>query len=573
VHLKNHDRQDPAQSTPGESSVARGEDRWAIFDHVATGLATVGMDGRFTRVNATFAGFIGCRPGELVGTDLGSIIHPDHRAEVSRLRDRLIAGEIPNFVTELRYRVGSGRELWVRSSVSLIRDAAGTPVETIAVVEDIDERVRLGQRREILSRADHALASSALDIERMLRSIAEIAVPELADFCFFDLLEPDETLRRIAWLHADPAKAEHFDTVHRMVPPLALDGHPVAHALRSNQQEFVPVMTDSWMQNAAMNERHLAFMRSLDMRSLVTIPLAVGDRRIAALTFAVSEFSGRTFDETDLDLFVQLGRRAAVAVDSARLYMEAGRARAAAEAARMEAEKANRAKSEFLAVMSHELRTPLNAIGGYVQLIDLGVHGPVTDAQRTALSRVQYSQQHLLGLINEVLNYARLEGGSVHYDIDNVAVRHLLQEMTAMLEPQAASLGLAMSIAECPPGLAVRADADKLRQVLLNLLTNALKFTAAGGRIEMHCRREADRVRIAVADTGIGISAEKLQAVFEPFVQVRSELTREKSGAGLGLAISRDLARGMGGDLEVESTPGEGSVFTVTLPASPQRTT
>jgi signal transduction histidine kinase len=236
--------------------------------------------------------------------------------------------------------------------------------------------------------------------------------------------------------------------------------------------------------------------------------------------------------------------------------------------ARAEAERANATKAEFLAAMSHELRTPLNAIGGYAELLEMGIRGPVTEQQREDLSRIQRSQRHLLGLVNEVLNYAKLESGSVRYAADDVAVGEALAEAAALLAPQARAKGLTLDVGECPPDLAVRADPEKLRQVLVNLLGNAVKFTDPGGHVTAAGERGDAGVAIRVRDTGVGIPADKLGAIFEPFVQVRADLTRTAEGTGLGLAISRDLARGMGGDLTVESTPGAGSTFTLILAAA-----
>jgi signal transduction histidine kinase len=249
-----------------------------------------------------------------------------------------------------------------------------------------------------------------------------------------------------------------------------------------------------------------------------------------------------------------------------RLLADSERARAEAEAARAEAEAANRGKSEFLAVMSHELRTPLNAIGGYADIMEMGIRGPITPAQREDLARIQMSQRHLLGLINEVLNYAKVETGAVHYDLATVQVREVLNAAESLVAPQARAKGLTLAITECPPQLEARTDSEKLRQILINLLSNAVKFTERGGRIEMGCEEAPSKIRIHVQDTGIGIPADKLHLIFDPFVQVRSDLTRPHEGTGLGLAISRDLARGMGGDLVVESAPGVGSTFSLTLP-------
>jgi signal transduction histidine kinase len=236
------------------------------------------------------------------------------------------------------------------------------------------------------------------------------------------------------------------------------------------------------------------------------------------------------------------------------------------EEARAEADAANRAKGEFLSVMSHELRTPLNAIGGYTELIEMGIRGPVTPAQRTDLERIRLSQKHLLGLVNEVLNYTKLETGTVEYDIQDVPVREALVAAETLVAPQAGAKGLELITGETERFLSVRADADKLRQILVNLLSNAVKFTHRGGRIHLGCERAGECICFSVRDTGVGIPADKVAAVFEPFVQVRSDLTRTEEGTGLGLAISRQLARGMGGNLVVESTPGAGSVFTLKLP-------
>ncbi|MET0398011.1 MAG: GAF domain-containing sensor histidine kinase [Longimicrobiaceae bacterium] len=298
---------------------------------------------------------------------------------------------------------------------------------------------------------------------------------------------------------------------------------------------------------------------SLGVASAAFVPLVAAGETVGVISFGFG--APRAFSPEERAFLLALGRQAALAVERARLF-EAERA------ARAEAERANRAKSEFLAVMSHELRTPLNAIGGYAELMEMGIRGPITPLQREDLRRIQQSQRHLLGLINEVLNYARLETGTVRYEVAEVRLRDALAAAEALVAPQAQANDLALSVGTCPPELAVRADAEKLRQVLVNLLSNAVKFTARGGRIDLACSASGDRVQVQVRDTGIGIPPDQLDGIFEPFVQVRADLTRTAEGTGLGLAISRDLARGMGGDLTAESTPGVGSTFTLTLPAA-----
>ncbi len=236
------------------------------------------------------------------------------------------------------------------------------------------------------------------------------------------------------------------------------------------------------------------------------------------------------------------------------------------EKARAAAEAANRTKGQFLMMMSHELRTPLNAIGGYVQLIELGIHGPVTDAQRDALSRVTRSQRHLLRLINDVLNTAKIEAGRVQYTFEAFSVAEVVASVLPMVEPQMAAAGLRLE-SSIPSDVVAQADREKVQQVLINLLTNAMKFTPRGGRVRIDARYDGEHhVLIRVTDTGIGIPAGKLNSIFEPFVQVEVEQSQRREGTGLGLAISRDLAQAMNGDITVESTPGTGSTFIFTLP-------
>jgi len=232
---------------------------------------------------------------------------------------------------------------------------------------------------------------------------------------------------------------------------------------------------------------------------------------------------------------------------------------------RAAAEAANQAKSTFLATMSHELRTPLNAIGGYVDLIEAGIGGPVTPQQRSWLERVKYAQFHLLGLINDVLEFAKLEARHIQFRTEAVPVEAAVADAEALIAPDMAAGELTYENETGPP-VHARADGEKVRQILINLLSNAAKFTPRGGTIRTAWSVVDGTVRIHVADTGPGIPADRLEEVFEPFVQGDPALTRTRHGTGLGLSISRELARGMGGDLTVESVVGEGSTFVLALP-------
>ena len=253
-------------------------------------------------------------------------------------------------------------------------------------------------------------------------------------------------------------------------------------------------------------------------------------------------------------------------IERERLLARERAARAEADAARQAAEHANDVKAQFLASMSHELRTPLNAIGGYVDLLALGIRGPITDMQREDLERIRRNQRHLLGLINNVLNFAKIEAGHVEYRMAETRLHDVLEGMYPLVAPQIQSRGLSYHYVPCDPSIVVIADLEKMQQVLLNLLSNAIKFTEPGGEVRLECACTNETAAVRVVDTGLGIPAEKLEAIFQPFVQVDQQFTRQGHGTGLGLSISRELARAMGGDIVVESVVGEGAVFTLRLP-------
>jgi signal transduction histidine kinase len=256
---------------------------------------------------------------------------------------------------------------------------------------------------------------------------------------------------------------------------------------------------------------------------------------------------------------IAMSRIAGESLERARLFEAERTARTAAEAA-------NRAKAAFLASMSHELRTPLQAALGFAQLIRSGLYGPITPDQSEVLGRVERSQTHLTRLIDDILDFARLEAGRVRMQVEDVSVSEAIAQLAPLVEQQATKKHIELSLVPPADPLIVSADKHRLQQILVNLVGNAIKFTPESGRIRVGAAGDAELATINVRDSGPGIPADRLQSIFEPFVQVNEGHTRPHAGVGLGLAISRDLARAMGGDLAVESVLGAGSTFSVTLP-------
>jgi signal transduction histidine kinase len=328
---------------------------------------------------------------------------------------------------------------------------------------------------------------------------------------------------------------------------------PLAEVLRTQEPAF---LADS-AQFAQRFPTFPANQRTSTQEAWGALPLiASTGKPIGVVGFGFDE--RRVFDDAARGYIVSIGDQATQAFERVRLLEAEHRAREAAE-------EANRAKTQFLATMSHELRTPLNAISGYAELMSLGLRGPTTPEQQEDLGRIMRSQRHLLSVINDILNFARLEAGHVEYRVTDVPVTDLLGDLESLIRPQLAAKNLDFVCEPFFGNVTARADAEKVRQVLLNLLANAVKFTASGGRVRVECEYDDARVYIRVTDTGMGIPVDRRGAIFEPFVQLHRTLAQPAEGTGLGLAISRDLARGMGGELTVESEPGRGSTFTLAL--------
>jgi len=431
----------------------------------------------------------------------------------------------------------------------------GGPQELVAgFLLDLAGRKREEAALRFLSEASAALTSS-LDYEVTLTSVAHMAVPYFADWCAVDLATEDGSFRRVASSHLNPSKVELVKELQRRYPPDPHATYGVPQVLRTGQPELYPEFSNSMLAAAARDAEHLSLIRALGLKSAIVVPLVARGRTLGAITF-VTGSSGRRYTEADLNLSMDLARRAALAIDNARLYQQA--------------QEANRIKDEFLATVSHELRTPLNAMIGWIYLLHTGKLDEAAAARALeTIRRNAYSQAQI---VDDILDVSRIITGKLHLEARPVELHPVIEAALESVRPAAEAKAIQLQPLLDSRAGQVSGDPSRLQQVVWNLLSNAIKFTPRGGRVEVRLARVDSHLEIAVSDTGQGISPEFLPHVFERFRQADSSSTRAYGGLGLGLAIVRHLVELHGGTVHAESPgQGQGATFTVKLPLSPLR--
>jgi len=420
-------------------------------------------------------------------------------------------------------------------------------------------------RWAFLAEASRCLADT-LEYEQTLETVAALALPLLGSWSIVDLSQPDGSVRRLAIVHPEKEMQEVARALKQGWPPLRDDPFGVSVVALTGEPDLVTDITDELLVRVARNEENLERLRALGMRSLITVPMIARGRTLGAITF-ISSGESRTFTESDLSLAEDLAHRCGTAIDNARLH-SAAQALVTTDRARLQAEAADQVKSEFLATVSHELRTPLNVMAGYLELLAMEIAGPLNATQSTYIERVRTGERQLLRIVEDMLNFVRLHSNAIEYDLRDVRLRATVADIATVYRDGLEEKGLVLEV-ECDPDVTAHADPAKVWQILMNLVSNARKFTEPGGRVMLRCAAgdATGPVKIEVIDTGCGIPPERIDAIFAPFVQADGSLTRPAEGMGLGLAISRHLARDMGGDLVVDqSGPEGGCTFTLTLP-------
>jgi PAS domain S-box-containing protein len=518
-----------------------------VLEAIADGFVTFDREWRYGYVNRVAADLVGRLPEDLIGRVLWDV-HPGN--------------EDTPFARVLRESMGTGRhasgEAFSNSIGRWIEYRAYPTEDGLSLVfRDVDERRRHDERLRFLAEAS-TLLSSSLDYETTLSNIAELAVPAVASSCVIDLVGENEQIERVATVFDSGELSRLVGEMRQRNPITPETRHPALQVLATGETIFYPEITAGDL-TLVVDDRpdSLALARRLNPTSCVFVALRARGRTLGVMSLSTTG-ARRRFDDPDLALIEELAQRVAMAVDNARLHEAERRARA-------EAEAANQAKSDFLAIMSHELRTPLTAVVGYTELLADEVVGPVNETQRDHLARVRASSEHLLMLIEDILSYARIEAGRELVRIEDFGLAALLEQAGVIIRPLAEKKALEFTLSGASLRAVMRSDPQKVRQIIINLLANAVKFTVKGS-VRLGARVYDDRVAFEVADSGPGIAREHLDRVFDAFWQVDQRMTRKAGGTGLGLSVARQLARLLGGDVSVRSTIGEGSVFTVDLP-------
>ncbi|HXT17469.1 MAG TPA: HAMP domain-containing sensor histidine kinase [Gemmatimonadaceae bacterium] len=435
-------------------------------------------------------------------------------------------------------------------------------VAALAETDRADAAERLSDRLDYLAGLQERLAAS-LDETEMRTTLSGVCLPGADSWAIVDLVEADDHLLRLAIPRADPADQAIADELNGQWAPRDDDPFGYPAVKRAGETIALTEHVDDVLAAAAHRPENIAVLRALGFAACLVVPIRANGRITGAITF-VARRARAAYTADEIEFAEQVAAACGRALDNVRQF-------AAMDRRRKVAEDSDRAKVDALGQVTHELRTPLSAIGGYAELMEMGVRGPITNDQRRDLERIRWNQQHLLSLISQILAYVRVETGRAEFTLADVDLGPAAVAAAEMVAPLIEAKGQVVTYEACEAGAAVAlGDIDKIRQILINLITNAMKYSPDQARLVVRCGTSRTARFVEVCDEGEGIAADKLDSIFEPFVQLPGTAAKRGGGVGLGLAIARQLARGMHGELSVASELHVGSAFRLTLPSAEQ---
>ncbi len=518
-------------------------------------------EGHIFWYNQRWYDYTGTTPAEMEGWGWQSVHDPAVLPKVlAQWKRSLESGEPFHMVFPLK----RGQDQKFRpflTRVNPLKDEKGRVLYWFGTNTDITEQMEaqevLRQReahQRFLSDVSAAFVSS-LHYQSILEQVADLSVPALGDFCFFDLLSDDGRLERLTWKHVDAGKTHLRDQATAFVPDKNAENHPISQSMRSGKTNVTQDISDEWLQEIATSPEHLQFLRDLNPSSLVTVPLSVGNRPLGALTFGYS-ISGRRYGPEEVQLAGEIARRAALTVENAKLY----------DVLR----DTDRRKDEFLATLAHELRNPLAPIANSLQILKMArVNPAMIQETRDTMER---QLNHLVRLVDDLMDVSRVMRGKIELRKERIELASIIARAVETVQPAIELQEHQLSVDLPPESLPLDADPMRLAQVVGNLLANAAKYTEPHGQIRLRAEQDGESVVLRIKDTGIGIAPEMLPKVFELFVQADHAAVRSQGGLGIGLTLARNLVEMHGGSVEAKSPGlGKGSEFIVRLPLSAVR--
>ena len=520
----------------------------AIVESSADAIISLDLSGTIKTWNRAAERMYGYTASEAVGRSIDITLPPERRAEEPTFLDRIRRSErIVGFET-VRCRK-NGSTFPVSLTISPIYDGQRAVVGASKSARDITERKRAVERAAFLAEAG-AVLSGSLEYMTTLKTIANLAVPAIADWCAVDVLTDEHKLERLAVAHVDPAKIDLARTIRSRYEDPSSPYSP-SYVVRTGAPAMIRDLTDEMVEQAARGDaERIALVRTLGLRSYIIVPLTARGRTFGALSFASGE-PGRLYSDDDFRFARDVAFRAALAVDNARAYDDA--------------QTANRLKDEFLATLSHELRTPLNAILGYTRLLQSGQIAP--ERRDHALLTVERNASALTQIVEDILDVSRIISGKIRLNIQPVDLSQVVKNAVETMVPAAEAKQIRIQTMLDPRAGPISGDPDRLQQIVWNLVSNAVKFTPKQGIVQVRLERLNSQAEVVVSDTGIGIAPDFLPHIFERFRQADSGTTRAHGGIGLGLAIARHLVELHGGTIQALSGgKDQGSTFRVRLP-------
>jgi PAS domain S-box-containing protein len=485
-----------------------------------------------------------------------ALLHPEDRTRIAQIVARSTA-EGTELQAEFRVQLPDGSIHWLEARGRTMAGADETRPYMTGACRDvteqkrIEEELREGERRERFLAVVSATLGSFLDHGSALRALTQLVVPVLADFCFFDAIGSGGTIERISWKHVDDGRDAWLEETRHDLFPDAPERHPAARVLAAGVPEFVPDVTDAWIDRVADSPQHREFLRTLGVRSLIRVPIALADEPLGVFTLGLSQ-SGRRYTDSDLFLALAIARRTAATLRNARLYGEL--------------QQAIRGRDEVTSIVSHDLRNPVNTIYMAASVI---ADFDLTEAKRRQqVDVIRRCAIQMTRLLDDLMEMSKAEGGRLNVEVRPEELAAIASEARDSFQLRAAELDLELRFDvphDLPP---VLVDRQRIHQVLSNLIGNAIKFTPRGGRIILRAETDANEVRVLIQDTGIGIAKANLAHVFDRFWQAKRT---SRASAGLGLAIAKSIIEAHGGRIWVDSTEGSGTEFSFTLPIAHDR--